>query len=97
MFCFLCWENGISVPTKEPEMVRKAIEGKMSVNLQIKLWSEDIGILLMPEELLEYCKEYPKWVFDAVLEQSRKRYMKEVGFVPTFLIDSDNNSFTMGN
>ena len=73
------------IPTKELDLVRRVIEGKKSINLQIKLWSEDLGVLLMPNEVLGYCRGYPEWVFKAVIEQSQKRIMKEIGFIPTFM------------
>lgn len=78
-------ENGLFVPTKEFELVKRVQEGKMSVNLQIKLWSEDIGILLMPIELREYCKGMPTWVYISTINQSKKRFLKDVGFVPSFV------------
>ena len=84
-YSFLCLENGYKVPTKEIELVRQALNGKMSVNLQIKLWAEDVGFLLTVTELLEYCRPYPKWVFQATLEQAKKRILNEVGYVPTFI------------
>lgn len=84
-FTFLCMENGIYLPTREWELTKRVQEGKMSVNLQMKLWGEDLGILLMPNELKLYCKEYPEWVFRGTMEQGIKRFRKEVGFVPTFM------------
>jgi hypothetical protein len=84
-YCILCLENGEKVPTCDLETVRRVAEGKMSVNLQIKLWAADVGILLMPNELKEYCRGMPEWVYTATLEQAKKRILKEVGFIPTFL------------
>lgn len=84
-YSFLCLENGVKVPTKELELVRKALEGKMSVNLQIKLWAEDVGILLMPTELKSYCVGMPEWIFKATIEQAKSRVLKKVGFIPTWL------------
>jgi hypothetical protein len=85
MFTFLCLENGYKVPTKEYELVKRVQEGKMSINLQMKLWGEDVGLLLMPNELKSYCKNYPEWVFRGTMNQGIKRFMKEVGFIPTFM------------
>jgi len=85
MYSFLCLENGYFVPTREWELVKSVQEGKMSVNLQIKLWSEDIGILLMPDELFVYCKDYPKWVYKSTIEQSKRRFIKDVGYIPSFI------------
>ena len=84
-YCFVCFENGLMIPTRERELVQRVIEGKKSVNLQMKLWSEDIGLLLMPNELKEYCQGMPEWVFKGVMEQSQKRYKQQIGFVPTFM------------
>lgn len=84
-FCFLCLENGHFVPTRERELVQRVLEGKKSVNLQMKLWGEDLGILLMPDELKSYCEGYPEWVFRGTMEQGIRRFKKEVGFVPTFM------------
>lgn len=86
-YSFLCLENGVMVPTREWDLVKRVQEGKMSVNLQIKMWAEDLGnnLLLMPPELYEYCRGYPKWVFKATMEQAQKRIMNEIGFIPTFM------------
>ena len=84
-FSFVCLENGIKMPTREWELVKRVQEGKMSINLQMKMWAEDVGYLLMPNELWSYCKDYPLWVFRGTMEQSKKRIMKEVGFIPTFM------------
>lgn len=84
-FSFVCLENGYKIPTREYEVVKRVQEGKMSVNLQMKLWAEDVGFLLMPDELYEYCRGLPCWVFTGTMEQAKKRIMKEVGYVPTFM------------
>ena len=84
-YSFLCLENGYKVPTKEIELVKQALNGKMSVNLQIKLWAEDIGFLLMPNELYSYCRGYPTWVYEATINQAKQRLMKEMGYIPTFM------------
>lgn len=86
-YSFLCLENGRLVPTKEWELVKRVQEGKMSVNLQMKMWSEDLGVLLMPKELWTYCEGYPEWVFRGTIEQGKRRILKEVGFIPTFMRD----------
>ena len=84
-FCFVCLENGIVVPTRERELVQRVIEGKKSINLQMKLWAEDLGILLMPDELKKYCQGYPEWVYRGTIEQGIKRFINEVGFIPSFM------------
>ena len=91
MYCFLCWENGYDVPTREPELVQRAVEGKQSINLQIKMWCEGMWDkqlqcpLFFPQEIREYCKNYPNWVFRAVIEQTKKRVLDDIGFIPTWL------------
>jgi hypothetical protein len=84
-YSFVCLENGLFVPTRELDLVRRVLEGKKSINLQIKLWSEDVGHLLMPDELFGYCRGFPEWVFKATIEQSQKRFLNEMGYVPFFM------------
>lgn len=90
-YCFLCYENGITVPTREPELVRRGMEGKESVNLQIKIWSEGMWDkqlqcpLFFPNEIYDYCRGYPSWVYKSVIEQTKKRVMEDIGFIPTWL------------
>jgi hypothetical protein len=89
-FSFLCLENGYKIPTREWELVKRVQEGKMSVNLQIKIWSESmwetgLGSVLFPKELREYCEGMPEWVFRSTIEQTHKRIMKDIGFIPTFM------------
>lgn len=88
-------ENGYKIPTREWELVKRAQEGKMSVNLQIKMWAETmwdnrLGCLLFPDELKTYCEGMPKWVFKATIEQAQKNHFKEHGFIPTFLKTEDS-------
>lgn len=82
-------------PTREWNLVKRAQEGKESVNLQIKLWSEGVWDrqlgcpLFYPEEIFEYCRGYPKWVFKSVMEQTKKRVMTDLGWIPTWLKRGD--------
>lgn len=90
-YSFVCLENGYKIPTREWSLVKRVQEGKMSVNLQMKLWSETMWDrnlqcpLMFPSELYEYCKEYPKWVFTGTMEQTKRRIMDDIGFVPTWM------------
>lgn len=90
MYSFVCLENGYMIPTRELELVRRVQEGKMSVNLQMKMWAEtmwDINLgcpLLMPDELKEYCQGMPQWVYDGTMRQAKKRILNYVGFLPTW-------------
>lgn len=82
-------------PTREWDLVKSAQEGKESVNLQIKLWSEGVWDrqlqcpLFFPEEIFEYCRGYPSWVFKSVMEQTKKRVMTDLGWIPTWLKRGD--------
>ena len=87
-----CWwsldTHGQELPCREPELLAKVLRGKQSVNLQVKLWAEDIadGMLLRQEELREYTLGWPAWVFSATLAQARKLLLERVGFVPGFAV-----------
>jgi hypothetical protein len=67
----------------------------MAVNFQIEQWSEGMWDkqlqcpLFFPEEIFEYCQGYPKWVFQSVMEQTKKRVMTDLGFIPTWLKRGD--------
>lgn len=90
-YSFLCLENGIMCPTREWDLVKRAQEGKESVNLQIKLWSEGMWDrqlqcpLFFPHEIREYCLGYPEWVYKSVINQTKKRVLDDIGFIPTWL------------
>lgn len=84
-YSFLCLENGIKLPTKEWELLKRIQEGKKSVNLQMKLWAEDVGDILFPNELKEYCNDYPDWVFKGTMNQAEKKIFEKIGFIPTFM------------
>jgi hypothetical protein len=85
-----CWwakdTHGKTLPCREPELLAKVIRSKLSVNLQIKLWAEDIadGMLLGQSELLEYVHGWPDWVFRATMEQAGKLATQTIGFAPRF-------------
>ena len=89
-YSFVCLENGIFCPTREWELVKRVLSGKMSVNCNIKIWSESmwepgLGSVLHPKELREYCEGMPEWVFRSTMEQTHKRIMKDIGFIPTYM------------
>lgn len=85
-----CWwardTHGETLPCREPELLAKVIRSKQSVNLQVKLWAEDVadGMLLRQAELVEYVHGWPSWVLRAVLEQAAKIATQIVGFAPRF-------------
>ena len=85
--CFFAMDSrGETLPCREPELLKKAIRGKKSWNLQVKLWAEDLadGMLLQQRELLDYCESVPRWILDATFSQARKRLMATVGYTPRF-------------
>ena len=94
-----CWyaldTYGDKLACREPELLAKATRSKKSVNLQVKLWAEDIadGMLLRQPELVEYTHRWPEWVFRAVMEQAGKITSKTIGFVPRFA----RAEYLMGN
>lgn len=85
-----CWmakdTHGKDLPCREPEVLLKAFRGKKSVNLQVKLWAEDVadGLMLRQPELAEYTTSWPEWVFRATMEQAGRIAERMVGFVPRF-------------
>lgn len=87
-----CWyakdTHGIILPCKEIDILSKVERSKQSVNLQIKLWAEDIadGILLRQEELLNYTHNWPEWVFKAAIAQAGKLCLNNprIGYIPRF-------------
>ena len=94
-FSFICLENGILIPTREWDLVKRVQEGKMSVNLQMKMWAETLWDsqlrcpLMMLPELKEYCIGMPDWVFRGTIEQAKSRVMKDIGFIPTWMKSED--------
>ena len=85
--CFYSRDTyGRTLSCREPELYKKILQSKASWNLQIKQWAEDIadGILLQQPELNEYTYTYPKWVFEATLNQATKLAKKKIGFAPRF-------------
>jgi len=85
-----CWwmkdTHGKTVPCREPKLLAKVFRSKQSVNLQVKLWAEDIadGMLLRQSELDEYVHGWPEWVLRAVMEQAGKLAQQQRGYVPRF-------------
>jgi hypothetical protein len=78
--------HGEALPCLEPELLAKVIRSKKSVNLQVRMWAEDIadGMLLRQSELIEYAHGWPSWVLRAVMEQASRISEKAMGFVPRF-------------
>jgi hypothetical protein len=85
-----CWwsfdTHGKELPCREPEVLAKVIRTKKSVNLQVKMWAEDLadGMLLRQSELVGYVHGWPEWVLRAVVEQAGKIATATIGFAPRF-------------
>ena len=79
---------GRELPCNDVTKLREIQHGKEMLNLQIKMWVEtamDSPILLMPEEVKEYCKDYPPWVFKSYINQLKKCYVLKHGYLPHFI------------
>jgi len=72
--CFFNLENGVVLPTNNISEVKRALDGKKSLNLQIKMWAETVGRELSTIELREMIEELnmPQWVFNATMNQAVK-------------------------
>lgn len=84
-----CWvaqdTYGKTLPCRETAILAKVLRTKQSLNLQIKLWAEDIPqSLLTQEELVSYTHGYPPWVFKATMAQASKLACQTIGFSPRF-------------
>jgi len=93
-----CWyaldTHGKKMPCREPELLDKALSGKASWNLQIKMWAETVAEgLLFQEELFEYCYGLPRWITRATLNQSQKIFKEKYGWTPRFCRDE----YMLGN
>ena len=75
--------TGKKAPCKDIAALRRAFVGKASVNLQIKMWAEDLFNcpILLVAELREYTKDMPEWVFRATIMQAQKLSLEQLGFV----------------
>lgn len=66
-------ENGINIPTKDSNILEKALLGKAALNWQIKFWATEIAAgRLIPQELAEF--HLPKFVKDAIISQVLKHF-----------------------
>lgn len=83
--CFYARDTlGKILPCKEINKLQKVERSKQSWNLQIKLWAEDIGILLQQEELVDYCHGLPSWIFKATMKQAMKIVLEREGWIPRY-------------
>jgi hypothetical protein len=95
--CYFMFDSqGKHLPCRGVDNLNKVIRGKKSWNLQVKLWAEDmgseLGLLLMPEELHEYCNSLPSWIEKSVLNQAKKIKMKNNdGYCPSYILKALEN------
>jgi hypothetical protein len=85
---FLKDTHGISCPIQWTELKTfdLAISSKKSWNLQIKMWAESlVERTLFAYELIEYTKDCPSWVQDAVWEQAASISMRKEGYVQSWI------------
>jgi len=65
--------SGKILPCNDLDLLKKLLNCKASVNLQIKMWAEGVAdFTLNAHEILEYCEYYncPSWCFKAVMNQA---------------------------
>lgn len=86
-----CWNArdslGKILPCREAEVLAKAVRGKASWNLQIKMWAETLADnmpLLRQRELNEWCVGRPRWVFEATVRQAAKMFLAREGWSARF-------------
>lgn len=86
-----CWHlkdtHGRMSACREPEKLKKAVRGKKSWNLQIKMWAEDLGgdlPTLRQTELHAACTGLPSWIFDAAVRQAERIASARMGWAPRF-------------
>jgi len=79
--CFYIYDSsGQVVQTKEPELLHKIFKCKGSVNLNIKMWAEDLANGTLPTSLFkDICNEFNllPWMIDAV-EKQKIKYRHDV-------------------
>lgn len=73
-------------PCTNYDTLNRVLNGKKGVNLQITMWIEGVmdGTTFV-EEIKEWTKEYPKWVFESFIRQLSKVYFQKHGWIPTFI------------
>lgn len=86
-----CWylkdTHGKIEPCREACELKKAVRGKKSWNLQIKMWAEDLSgdmPTLRQRELHEWCSGLPSWIFEGTLRQAAKRARERMLWSPRF-------------
>ena len=79
---FIFDSQGQLKPTKHPELLRRLLLTKGSINLHIKMYAEDRAKGVLPKILFdEICEgiESPDW-FEKAVEKQKIRHLKKEGF-----------------
>lgn len=83
--CFYTFDSrGERLETKEPNLLRQIYHTKASVNLHIKMYSEDRALGLLPKIMFDQiCTDIkaPDWFSDAVENQKYKYYPTDINVV----------------
>mgnify|MGYP006908316755 CR=1 FL=1 len=61
---------GKQLPTKEPQLLYKALKGKAAFNLQVDMWSQDWTLTKQEFDSIQL----PKWCWNTLLKQLIKHY-----------------------
>lgn len=71
------------VPTREPELLARALNGKAWNGLTVQMVAEDlVACMITPDEVRA---DYPPVIATDILAAARKKATATIGFVPTFL------------
>ena len=74
---------GTYLPTNEPTLLARAINGKKQHGVTVAMVAEDfVGRIAFSKEIKE---RYPTWVADEIFAQAKKVALTQLGFVPTFV------------
>lgn len=85
--------GGPYLPTNEPELLARAINGKKQHGITVKMVAEDfVGRTAFSKEIKE---NYPTWVANEIFEQAKKLALQTLGWIPTFVAES--RDFSEGN
>lgn len=80
--------QGKRVPCREHKLFQRVLTAKKQLNLTIEMWSEDVvSCLIRLEEIKKWCEDdkFPDWVYESAVRQTKKRALRELGFIPTFI------------
>jgi hypothetical protein len=69
--------RGVLLATSEPDLLRRVLTCKASVNLHIKMWAEGVREgTMFPSDISQIVADTgaPTWVSEAVLRQANKRF-----------------------